>query len=106
MDALEILARLVDLTEAESGAILTADADTINGICAERAALLEALPPALPAGADVLIRRYLDLARRNEQAAREARDEIGRQLAHIRSGQAALAAYTRPGTPLSLERTG
>ena len=106
MDALELLARLVDLTEAESGAIVTRDAATIVHICQEREALLVELPDQLPAGSEVLVRRFLDLARRNEQAARAARDEIGQQLAHIGSGRAALAAYTPGTTPLSMERSG
>ncbi len=106
VDALELLARLVDLTEAESGAILTGDAATVVHICQEREALLAALPAELPAGSEVHVRRFLDLASRNEEAAREARDEIGLQLAHIGAGRVALAAYTPESTPLTLEREG
>jgi hypothetical protein len=106
VDVLEMLARLVDLTEAESAAIEAGDAGMIRAICQERGPLLAALPTELPAGGEIHVRRFLDLAERNLAAARAARDDIGRQLAHIGSGRAALAAYAPHRTPLVLERMG
>ena len=101
-----MLARLVDLTEAESGAIVARDAGMMVAICEERGRLLASLPTELPAEGEIHVRRFLDLAERNVEAARSARTEIGRQLAHIGAGRVALAAYAPVRIPLTLERTG
>ncbi len=106
MDAAEVVARLIVLTEAESALIAQSDAEALEQVCDERAVLLDALPGDLPLEVADEATRLVALVERNRVSATAAAAELRRLLGQISTGRAAIGAYAPAAPFVSLDRDG
>ncbi len=106
MEADALLQRMVELTELEARLITQADVDGMSRVFDERATLIAALPPTLPAACRPLAERFLALAAANEHAAAAAADVIRRELSKVSSGRTAVTAYALAMPYTSMDREG
>jgi hypothetical protein len=103
-----LLGRLLEITERESTAIASLDADALERICDEREGLLRALDGrVLPASLTATLERFGTLRDANLRAAAAQRDDLRRRLAELGGGRSALTAYLpTSGAVAGLHREG
>lgn len=89
--------QLVELAQRQLAAIRDGRPEDLDGLAAERAALIAALPPTPPASAADALRRALATEAQLADAMGAAHRDLAHRLAHLRRGRNAVRAYGHVG---------